>query len=644
LGGTLLGCAAATLVFSACFSARPTHEWSFFPTLLSRVRGFEQHTKQKKTDDYLWAGIRAKVELPLLLTGNARYAIALSSPAGSRRVTLASNDAHSLPAIVDGIDPMVIDFGLNEGRWRHVHVSIDATRLSPRTRGVRAHTFRLRRDSGWLLPDIRVAMTYLTTLLLLLLVLGRLGFPMHLAASWILLSFCAPTWILAAIDPLAAAHLCLRLFVWIPLVLFVGIRAFVLFYRRLFSDALRPDVVRLAAMIFMATLMLRGGWLLHPRHYHKDELIHAQMPRIAMENGVIDLWRNIEAYQAKHLLGETNIRDGLVVMKYPPTFYTLTLIPNVVQRTLGLGNDILYWNKLLAVIMSAAQILPILAVACRFGPLPIVVLFCGLLEAFSPVEIHELSCVALSATTGKLADLTLLAYLILKGPRMRWATTSVLMLICLMSYVTSVVNLALICGLYVVTAVFDRRSRAVIARLMLAGALAIVAASLVFYGDLWLRALIVHLPAGYRIESFGDRWAALGDPARWFWGEISLSYTPVHIAVWICGLILTRRSPLKGVERGWWLAWNIAVVAAPALQCLGGRVLEYYKSAYLTAPVISICGGIVLSRIWRPGRSARGLTVCVLSILLLLQLARIIRMIPPFFVHHDAMILPAWPF
>ncbi|MBN2370847.1 MAG: hypothetical protein JXO72_10185 [Vicinamibacteria bacterium] len=641
---TLGGAALATLVFCACFSIRTEHEWRLFPDLLSYASGVEPHTNPKKTSDFLWTKTRAAIDLPLILAGNARIGIVLSSPAGPRRVLFSMDGAVTADAVIVDSIPTTIDFDATAVHRRRLGLSLDVTRMNARARGVRAHVLQLRRGSGWLLPSFSVVIAYAATLLLLVVVLGRMGFGLRSAWAATALLICLPASILAGADPLAAAHLCLRFLIWIPPVVFAVMNVFMIVARRSSFEPPRREVVRWTTALFMAALVLRGGWLLHPGHYHKDEPIHEQMPRIAMENGVLDLWRNIEAHQARHLLGETNVAGGLTVIRYPPTFYTLALVPSFAQRALGRDADFGHWNKLLAAIMSAAQILPILAVACRLGAWPFVMVFCGVLEVFSPVEIHELSCVALSATMGKLSDLILLSYLICRGGNPSRTITSALMLLCLMSYVGSWINIAVVCGLYMLVAAIDRQARAGVPRLAVAGVLAVVAACLLFYGDLWWRVFTVHLKAGYGAEGIGARWSALAYPSRWLWGEIAPYYSPAHFLVWLCGLSLTIRRPLAGASRAFWLSWNMALIALPALQCLGGRALEYFRSAHLTMALMSLCGGIVLSSVREARRSRRALALGLLAILLSLQIIRIVRMVPPFFIDLDAMLLPAWPF
>jgi hypothetical protein len=638
-GGALL--LAAELAFCVACALSGPFGARFFPVLLPYVARFEPPQPPTKVDESLWTRLQAEVRLPLRLVGAAEIIVDVSSPAGPRAVELTLNGAPLARTTLAGSERVQLR-AVAGGRFIPLDFGLSVTPLNDRLRGIRVYRIAVRPTGGFLAPTPWTLAMLGAALAALAGALCYSGLARRRA--WLIASLGVGGALVAtaAVNPLAATALVMRLAWWIP-ILVLAVSWLVKRVVRLPAAGARAGDVVTVALLLAAGLALKGGWLLQPAHYHKDVPTHAIIATIGMEEGLGPLWTNISEYQYEYDLGRTNFPGGLSTIRYPPTFFTLAHVFTVLQRWVTGAYDVEYWNRLLALSFSALQIVPIFFIALRITGSRAAAILCGVLELFSPLEFHELAGASFPAILGKLVDLIVLAYVILQGRAVRWYALAVLVFCSLMTYPASWVTMGTLLGLQLLFAACAREWRAV-ALTALAGAVAATAAHLSFYGTLLLDVFRFHLPAGMARDEPG-RLAGLLDVGRWFWAEYAVYYTSLHLAAFACGVWLLWRAGHERVRRSWIAAWVACFVVSPAIQSIGGSVLVYYRGFFLVAPLVSLFAAWTVHDVWqRFGRRGRAWGLLLFAALLLLQLVKIGGMIPPFFTRYDAQMPPGWRF
>ncbi len=178
-------------------------------------------------------------------------------------------------------------------------------------------------------------------------------------------------------------------------------------------------------------------------------------------------------------------------------------------------------------------------------------------------------------------------------------------------------------------------------RVALSAALALALAHAAFYGRLVLELLAQPGSGGM---SFASRLAALAHPRRWFWDEVGVYFTGLHLAAAAWGIVRVWRRLTDRVERAWLVAWGLASIALLAFQSLS-PLLSFYRGAFLFSPLICIGCGVAVVSLWRRGRApGRLAALALVAVLLAAQGAKILGLIPAFFQAHDAHIPGPWLF
>ena len=312
--------------------------------------------------------------------------------------------------------------------------------------------------------------------------------------------------------------------------------------------------------------------------------MHTKTPRfttasraLACTAGLADLWRNIERYQAQYDLGTTYVPGGLNVIRYPPTFYTWSLFPNHLQRALSGTYAEDYWNRLLGALASAMQSVPIFLILLSLWPHRGAALFGSILNLFCSIDFHYLAQAAYPATMGKLADLSVIAFAVLAvGVRRYYLGIAILVCSALMTYPASWTNQGLLIGFFCLIELFRREWKDLL-RIAAAGLGALVAAHLLFYGDLVLALATVHLPAGLAAGSSLSGFGDLFDLRVWFLGEVLTYFSWLNLVVLLAGFLFYWRSSAFGVPKAWMGAWMASLFGLLLLSHVGGALLMYIR-------------------------------------------------------------------
>jgi hypothetical protein len=262
----------------------------------------------------------------------------------------------------------------------------------------------------------------------------------------------------------------------------------------------------------------------------------------------------------------------------------------------------------------------------------------------SPVDFHELAGLSYSAILGKLVDLVFLSYVLASGARVRIPILTALLLTCLLTYPAAFVTFGAQIGLVVLWLLVRREWRQTL-RIALGAGLAAVLAHVLFYGRLALDVLTIHASAAATGAAWASRLAGLLDVKRWFWSEVGVYFTSLHLAAAAWGTARAWRGPTDRAERAWVLAWSLASVGLLALQIVAAPLLSFYRGAFLFSSLIAIGCGIASASLWSRARTPwRLAAVALVATLVAAQAVKIVGMIPAFFQTYDAHIPHAWYF
>jgi hypothetical protein len=607
------------------------------PRLEGATRGFSPWKIRQDHTIVRLVGDHAFLRLPLVLIGPVNVGLTLRSTGGRREVQFRVG-AESLGSVpVKGSEVHALFLSQGSARGFQLDLAVRGGRPGPRQVAVRELT--LSPQGGVVLPAATVVLVLATSLLLSFWLFLALGVSLRAATLLVVAGLGLPACVLSALDPHAAAALVLRMLWWLPLLgglAALGLRALA---RHVALDA--PARALGVTMVLLA-LLVRGGFLFHPDHYFKDVPIHNRITQFGVERGIGELWRNIERYQLKYDLGTTYVHKGLRVIRYPMAYYTLAVVPARLQEALGGGLDVDYWNRVVAASAAALQALPTFLILLYLWPHRSAAIAGTLLAIFSPLDIHELVNVSYPATLGKLADLTLACYLILAARRAgswRWTAGVFLLLTgCLLTYPATWTNMGVCLAFYLALLVAWREPRAAL-RLLIAGVAAVTGAHLAFYGDLIVRLLTSHAPAGFAQDSPASHVGELLSPGSWLWGAVGKWFTGFHVVALLAGLVLVLRSAVPRAAKAFVLAWLLAIPTLLAIFLMARVIFAYIRPFYFASTLLAVLGGVALAWLQGSGiRAARTLAVLGLALLLETQIARLSDFAPGFYRDYHGMV------
>ncbi len=641
---SLVQAVAASLVlavfFCLGFASASRVSLGFGPTLQGYLSNFLESWESEGADVYRWSRLRSAVNLPILMVGPVRIHIRGSVPGDTSRVEASMDDRRlGETRFVSVPREWVLQ---DDGGVRPFKLHLRSFSQQGR-RGFRAHQLTIVPIEGYLLPSVPVVLNlvavYLATWALLVF-LGSSAMSAHLFSS---VALGLPAVALALLDPFAAVHLSLVFLAWLPVATAVVFGLLRLLARRPLKTMLTPGNIRMGCAIFFVTFLFRGGWMMHPDYAYKDTEIHNSITRVGLHRGLADLWRNIERYQAQYDLGTTYVPGGLNVIRYPPTFYTWSLFPNHLQRALSGTYAEDYWNRLLGALASAMQSVPIFLILLSLWPHRGAALFGSILNLFCSIDFHYLAQAAYPATMGKLADLSVIAFAVLAvGVRRYYLGIAILVCSALMTYPASWTNQGLLIGFFCLIELFRREWKDLL-RIAAAGLGALVAAHLLFYGDLVLALATVHLPAGLAAGSSLSGFGDLFDLRVWFLSEVLTYFSWLSLVVLLAGFLFYWRSSAFGVPKAWMGAWMASLFGLLLLSHVGGALLMYIRPFFFPAALFGVFGGIALAYLWDDAPLwRRAVVVALFALLLAVELSRIAAIVPGFFDDYSGRMGVGW--
>jgi hypothetical protein len=473
---------------------------------------------------------------------------------------------------------------LPEGR--RLLLRFEETESDPEERR-RASFLRIQIESARLYPTLRAvaAAGALPLLLCLLLVLGRLPFPVALALGFIA-SVLEAWWI--GVDPYVSIRLTERLLA--PIGFFGGIAALAIRRSRWSSWVYAA---------FLVGLVLRLGIVLHPYAYHYDHAAHAGMVQALLDRGPAAFWKEQEALQLALHVGEIEVGGEKRALPYPTLFYLVAAavtpltgsVDAAMMLTAGLAAAAEVW--LVAFLAGALLESERGRIASAFAAAIYPATYGLLTLALYP---------SMVAHVFELAALALLARELFGTPVPgRAHTVATLGVIALAGsiHAGAFLNLAVFCG---VLAVASGRIRP-----LWLGGIALSMSLLVSYsGYLDLLPVLGNAP---REAPYSSYWLQLEPPQQFaFMG----GYLWPLLGMVGIGFLMTRLPPSQA---RFVLAWGVAFVVMRALRAGLGPPGAHLKELQFVAPLVALGIGEACDRISMRARILGPAVVAVLALI-----------------------------
>jgi hypothetical protein len=555
------------------------------PNDAGHIAGFEPRYEIEGPMATRWTTYRADIDLPLTLRGG---------PA-----SLSYRFSRVLPetAVVDVLlaGRLVDRFTCRGGAWVARTVELAALPETPLSIGLRidSHDRRnlgLRLDwvgvdarggrvgwRGWSrwAPAVMVGAAFL---------IFRLAGLEPLAAALAALPWPLLAWLWGRADPFALAHVATK--IALPA---IGLTAACAWLVRG-----RPGG-RWLAPIFLAGYLLKGAGVFHPAFFYPDVQNHGRyVAAFAEASGSIPE-RGIAAQRKVATAYPRFVAGRPYAFPYSPLFF----IPFT-----WLGPDSARVEDAMRHVGLAAAAAEVVAVfwigAMAFGAGAGVA--AALVAAVLPPLYSRLLFAMWPTIVGHLLDLLAIgaALALLRRPRDRgpWIAFALLTLAALLTYISSLFNLALF--IVALAALERRRAPALLAVLAAAAGITVVA----LYSSFSRAFFLEILPALAWGGGTGPPAAAGGNPGGLLaaLARVPLFYGWGFPALAVAGLLLARRAADPPAWRVLY-AYGLAFVALVLLRALGAGLFRDLKEITFVAPLVAIAAGASLETLARRGRS-----------------------------------------
>jgi hypothetical protein len=380
-------------------------------------------------------------------------------------------------------------------------------------------------------------------------------------------------------------------------------------------------------LVVLAALAVRLALLLHPQFYYPDVKVHALFAWQLARRGLVTFLQEFTANQFRYSLGLQNEGGHWYAFPYPPAFYILTwplvrlasMRPEVAVSVLGAA-------------VNSLEALVVFGIARRLGSRPPAALASAGALVLLPIFLRRLSLAYFPALVGHAVDAIVIAYLLARLAdlaRLRVIVTlAVLFAIAMLTYTQSVLNFAVLLGLFLLVQAFRDRTPGAWRRifgLILAGLLSGVFALAVFYGRYVPIFIDMHRgipmpeerilhekPASPVVEEVvpeppDDPYAGPGvDPVRGLKKAVSRLvvfyewFTPVVIA----GLLLVWRRTQGDLAR-FTAVWALTYVVLNLLSggLPGPNLVRYNKDLEIVAPLFCVALAEVGAWLWARARA-----------------------------------------
>jgi len=480
---------------SACGAARLGVEWSrtalvdFGPNDVDYVQGFRPDPERDGLTRFRWTSPSATVTLPFRAVGDGhrlrlRLRRHLVEPA---RVTLKV-EGRSVAAFEVQADTKVpyriVDVPLPRLEGRHPFVlAIDAPSDNPRPLGLALDWLELTRassDARFLPPPSLLACAALAGLIAFL---GPRLTGGSLVLSLVHSLLISVSLFLGSLrDPMAAERILRE---GTPVYAVVAVVAVLLLRSRRCLAWLGIESPLLAGALTTVTLValaLRLALLLHPQFYYPDVKVHGLFAWELARHGPVAFLRDFTVNQYRYSLGLQMENGHWYAFPYPPLFYALCW---PVVSLAGYRPEVAV--AVVAAAINSLEALVVYGIARALKGTPALALASAAALPLLPIFIARLTLAYFPALVGHAVDAVVILYLVSKlgsldrrGVVLRLAG---LMGLAFLTYTQSLLNFAVLIGLFLaLEIIFDRNREAMrrLAGLALASALGLALAS-VFY-------------------------------------------------------------------------------------------------------------------------------------------------------------------
>ena len=462
----------------------------FGPNDVGYVHGFRPDWERDGRTRFRWTGTSSTVTLPFRAVGEGhRLRLRLRrhfvEPA---RVTLKveGRSVASFEVQADTRIPYrIVEVPLPRLEGRHPFVlAIEAPSDNPRPLGLALDWMEITRASG----DARFVPS--VTMLARAVLVGVAAFlAPRLAGAAPVVSLVHALVVSLAIflgsarDPVAAERILRE---GVPVYAVVSVLMAVLLRWRRCRAALgveSPSVTGALAVLTLAALAVRLTLLLHPQFYYPDVKVHGLFAWELARHGPAAFLRDFTANQYRYSLGLQMENGHWYAFPYPPLFYALCW---PVVSLLGYRPEVAV--AVVAAAVNALEVLVVFGIARALKGTVALALSAAGAVPLLPIFIARLTLAYFPALVGHAVDAVVILYLVSRLAGLDRARVVLrlagLMGLAFLTYTQSLLNFAVLIGLYLVLQlIFEREPQAMrrLAGLALASVLGLALAS-VFYG------------------------------------------------------------------------------------------------------------------------------------------------------------------